>query len=513
MNRQIRRLGFVLIICYVVLFAQLNIVQVFRADEYNEHPANTRAVQREFNRDRGLIITADDVVVAESVEVEGETFDRERRYPEGELFGHITGYFSFLFGSSGVERSYGPELAGDTFGQQLRGWRDLFVDRSNVGDVHLTLRHDLQTLARQALGDREGAIVALDPQDGDVLAMWSNPSYDPNPLASVDLPASQQAWDGLREAPGNPMLARSFQDRFFPGSTFKVVTAGAGIGEDVVDVDDPNYPTETSWTPPLTNLAIGNFGGSSCGGTLIEVMRVSCNTAFARMGVETIGPEGMVTGAESWGFNDSPPLDLPEVAESAFPTDFTQDLPRLAQASIGQNDVLATPLQMALVAAAVANGGEMVTPHVVSEVTDRSGDAVTEIEPGTWLNPLDPGQNSELRDSMLAVVDDGTATMLQTSGLEVGAKTGTAQLGTDPPRQHAWMIAFAGPPGDPQVALAVVALDQTGDATGGAIAGPIAREMLDGIVELAGLDTGPETQDNGETDPTETEEQPDEPNQ
>lgn len=508
MNRQIRRLGLAMVLCYLVVFAQLNVVQVFRADEYNTHPANTRAVQREFNRDRGLIVTADDVVLAETVEVEGDTFDRERRYPEGDLFGHVTGYFSFLFGASGVERTYGSELAGDTFEQQLRGWRDLFVEQSNIGDVHLTMRADLQELARDALGDQEGAIVALDPRTGGVLSMWSNPSYDPNLLSTIDLAASQEAWDDLRAAPDNPMLSRSFQDRYFPGSTFKVVTGGVGLRDEVVSADNPSYPTETSWTPPLTNLAIGNFGGSSCGGALIQVMRVSCNTAFARMGVETIGPDAMVEGVESWGFNSTLPLDLPDPATSAFPTDFTEDLPRLAQASIGQNDVEATPLQMALVAAAVANGGEMVVPHVVREVTDRNGAVVSEHGTEIWRTPLTAEKNETLHEAMLAVVEDGTGTVLQTPGMEVGAKTGTAQLGTDPPRQHAWMIAFAGPPGDPEVALAVVALNQTGDATGGGVAGPIARQMLDGILALESNDADADDDDGADDPPADADQSP-----
>ncbi|MCC5952293.1 MAG: penicillin-binding protein 2 [Acidimicrobiia bacterium] len=487
MNRSIRRLGLVIVVCYLALFAQLNWVQIYNADELNAHPANNRQIQREFNRPRGAIVTADAQVIAESVPVEGAAFDWERRYPHPELFAHTTGWFAFNLGSFGLERTYSAELAGDTFDQQIRNLRDILVAGDNVGDLHLSLRMDLQEVARDALGDREGSVVALDPRTGELLAFWSYPSYDPNLLSTLDLAAADAAWVDLNSAPGNPLRANQYRENYFPGSTFKVVTAGAGLAAGTVTVEEPAYPVERSWTPPMTTFPISNFGGSQCGGTLVPIMAVSCNTAFARMGVETVGPELMISGSEAWGFNDAPPIDLPEPGRSEFPTEFEQDLPRLAQASIGQNDVRATPLQMALVAGAVANDGRMMVPTVVSEIRDRRASVVQRTEPQVWHRPLAPDAAAQLRASMVAVVESGTATSLATPGVEVGAKTGTAQLGTDPPRSHTWMIAFAGPPGDPQVALAVVVLNQPGDvagATGGAVAGPVARQVMDAALAV-----------------------------
>lgn len=490
MNRQIRRLGVVLIAAYLVLFGQLNLVQVFRADDYRNNPANTREIQRDFSRPRGLIVSADDQVVAETVDLApGEpgsaSFDRTRRYPLGELMAPVTGYFSFLFGATGVEDAYNAELVGSTLGQQLAGWRDLFVDRSPVGDVRLAVDAGLQQVAAEALGDREGSVVVLDPRTGEVLALWANPSFDPNLLSGTDLPATLQAWNELVDAPGNPLLAKAYQERYFPGSTFKTVTAGAGIRSGKVDATDPVYPVEAAWVPPLTEVPIINFGGSSCGGDLAEILAVSCNTAFARMGVETIGPQDMVSGAEAFGFNSAVDIDLPGAAASFFPTDFTRDLPKLAQASIGQNDVLATPLQMAMVAGAVGNGGDMLAPRVVREVTDSSGGVVRRNEPTVWRTPLSPAENQVLRDAMVGVVRGGTASILATPGVEVGGKSGTAQLGVDPPRQHTWMIAFAGPPGAAEIAIAVVVLNQEGfDATGSSVAGPVARQVLDAALAL-----------------------------
>lgn len=490
MNRQIRRLGVVLIVLYVVLFAQLNLVQVFRADDYRDNPANTRQIQRDFSQPRGLIVSADDQIVAETVPLaEGDpgagSFDRARRYPLGGLMAPVTGYFSFLYGATGVEDEYNDELVGSTLGQQLAGWRDAFVDRSSVGDVRLSVDAGLQRVAAEALGDREGSVVVLDPRTGEVLALWSSPSFDPNALSSTDLPATQQAWDDLVDAPGNPLLAKAYQERYFPGSTFKTVTASAGIRIGKVSATEPVYPVESAWVPPLTDLPITNFGGASCGGALNQILAVSCNTALARMGVETVGPDAMVAAAEAFGFNSVIDIDLPGAAASFFPTDFTRDLPRLAQASIGQNDVLATPLQMAMVAGAVGNGGVMMTPRVVREITDDRGGVVRRDDPVVWRTPLSPTENQVLRDAMIGVARVGTASMLATPGVEVGGKSGTAQLGLDPPRQHTWMIAFAGPPGAADLALAVVVLNQEGSAaTGSSVAGPVARRVLDAALAL-----------------------------
>ncbi len=347
MNTQIRRLGVGLLACYVALFAMLNWVQVLQADTYNDNPLNTARIRRDFNRPRGSIISADGAVLATSIDnpdTESQ-FERIRTYPEADLFAQVTGYFSFWYGSTGVEREYNAELSGQTFEQQLRGFGDLFVEQENVGDVTVSVRKDLQEVARDALGDRQGSVVALDVKTGELLSFWSYPSFDPNLLTALDFDQVEQAWALLNLAPDQPLRAHQFQERYFPGSTFKVVTGSTGVQTGKVTPEQPDYPVERSWTPPQTNVPISNFGGSLCGGTLFEILARSCNTSFARMGVETIGPDDMVAGAEAFGFNETPPIDLPGAVSSVFPTDFTQDLPKLAQSSIGQNDVQASPLR------------------------------------------------------------------------------------------------------------------------------------------------------------------------
>lgn len=483
MNRNIMKLGVVLVVLYVALFAKLNWIQVVDKNSLDSNPLNTAQVRRDFNRPRGTILTADGTVIAQSVanpDTSSE-FKRMRVYPEGELFGQTTGYFSFRYGSSGLERQYNDELSGSTFDQQVKGFGDLFVARENVGNVSISLRKDIQETARTQLGNREGSVVALDPRTGAILGSWSWPSYDPNTVSSLDKTIAETSWKFLNAASGVPMRAHFYQDRYFPGSTFKVVTSGVGLQTAKVTNTEPVYPYVNGYTPEGTNKPIMNFGGETCGGTLPEILRVSCNSSFAQMGAETIGAVDMVAGAGSFGFNATVPIDMPEPVKSVFPTNLGNNQAKLAMSSIGQNDVQATPLQMAMVAGAVANGGVIMKPHVLFEVRNVQGDVVSSYAPSKWLTPMSSASAATLFDDMVGVVKGGTATGMAIQGCTVGGKTGTAQLGTDPPKSHTWIMGFAGPPGKPPtVAVAVVVLNQSGgsEATGGRVAAPIAKAVL-----------------------------------
>ncbi len=496
MNRGMRHVALVVFGCFGLLFVQLNRIQVFQAEELRAHPENTRTVQRDFERPRGRIVTADGVVVAESQEVEG-SFDRLRTYPEGDLYAHSAGWFSFNLGADGVERAWNDQLAGRTPGLQLSGIAGVLDDRAEVGDVVLHLDHDLQAAARDALGDRAGAVVLMDPNDGAIKALWGYPSFDPNELAGFSGTEVNEAYTALLETTGNPLRAPAHREVYFPGSTFKVVTAAAALESGRVTLDEPIFDVVTGYTPRFTDRELTNFGGRPCGGPLIDLLRQSCNAGFAEIGAEIVGADGLVITAERFGFNDIPPIDLPGAVASVMPTDFgielepptdelpagvVSDVPRLAQASIGQNDVSATPLQMALVAAAVANDGEVPVPRVVDRVLDARGRSVESTNRRVWRRAVAPDVAEQLRTAMVATVADGTGRVLVRDGFEVGAKTGTAQLGTDPARSHAWIIAFSGPVGGSAewvVAVFVEGLDGSGDATGGGVAGPIAAAMLD----------------------------------
>ena len=495
-NRSLRHVLAVLMLCFVALFVQLNRIQYFQADELRQHPDNTRTIQRDFARERGPISTRDGQVVAVSTPVAGP-LERQRNYPEGDLYAHTVGYLSFNLGAQGVERVYSDDLIGRSNAFQISNLSGMLSGQEPIGEVVLTMRHDLQTTAKAQLGERKGSVVALDPRTGEVLALWSYPSFDPNLLSGVDGTEVNANYQALVNEEGNPLRAKAYRDIFFPGSTFKVVTAAAALATNTATLSEPVFLAASSYTAPLTTRPLRNFGGSTCGGDLLEMLRVSCNTAFAQLGAELLGPDRLSSTAQDFGFNLVPPFDLPGVVASRFPTDYGEQLqgptaeipagvyentPLLAQTSIGQNDVSATPLQMALVAAGIANNGEVMAPHVVAEVKDRTGSVVSSIEPERWQRAVSPAVALDLRDAMVNIVEAGTAGSAGVQGIEVGAKTGTAQLGTDPPKSHAWMIAFAGPPGrTPEIAIAVLleGTDGASEQTGGRVAGPIVRAMIE----------------------------------
>ena len=382
MDRSIRRLGAFLMLLFCALFAQLNYIQVVDAPDLNEQPGNSRPIDEAFNKPRGTVTTADGVILARSVPIDTKK-KYQREFPEGDLYAQITGYFNYSFGATGLESAYNEELSGATPEQQVQDVQDLFTDKDDSGNLKLTVRSDVQQAARDALGEQRGSVVALDPRTGGVLALWSYPTFDPNPLSDHDLDEASKVKTFLENTEGKPLLAKTYREIYPPGSTFKVVTGSIGVQEGKVTPDDPVYPTETSFVPPQTTRPLPNYGGSSCGGTLFTILARSCNTSFARMGLDIGGPS-MITGAERFGFNERPPFDLPAVA-SVFPSDdFSEQLPTLAQAAIGQGSVASTPLQMALASAGIANGGTIMEPHVVDQVIDQEGEVVKTVEPEVW---------------------------------------------------------------------------------------------------------------------------------
>jgi penicillin-binding protein A len=488
MSKQIRNLGMALMVCYLALFIQLNRWTVFDSRSLQENPNNTREAERDFSAPRGTISTMEGVVLAESVD-SNDRFERQRRYPQGDLFGQITGYFSPLWvGTAGLERQYNDELAGRNLEVNLDTVDDLFTESDRVGNLTLTMRADVQQAARDALGGNRGSVVVLDPRSGGIIALYSNPTYDPNPLAVHNSQQATAAAEALAAQTPDPRRSRAYQDRFAPGSTFKVVTATAGLESGTVTPDNPDYPDQSSYVAPnVGGTPIPNFGGGSCGGTLFSILAESCNTAFAQMGTEQVGHEGMLRQAQAFGFNQDVPIDLPRPSgqetqvESVFP-ELTQDDQFLAQSSIGQYQVEATPLQMALVAAGVANGGEIMTPHVLSEISDADNEEISDYDQSVWTRAMSEQTASVMQEAMYGVVDGGTATRLAEGidgSIAVGGKTGTAQTGNG---VHAWIIGFAGPEGgEPELAFAVMLESQPGvndEQTGGQVAAPVANQVL-----------------------------------
>ena len=473
MDAQIRKLAVAVLVLFSGLFVQLNVLQLLHAGRLANDPRNTRAVVVDFSRDRGRLVAADGSVLAQSVPTQ-DTYKRQRQYPDGPTFAPITGYFSFNYGTDGAERQFNADLAGRSI--TIHNLADVLSATPRTDDVHLTVQPSVQRAAVAALGNRRGAVVAIDPRDGSVLALASTPTYDPNALAAHDLKAVQQAWSGFQKDPAKPMLPRAYRERYSPGSTFKVVTASAAVSQRP-DLLAKAYPVLQTLPLKGTTKALPNFGGERCGGTIPQLLKVSCNTGFGQVGLD-LGPAALEQAAQSFGWGAKPPLDLPAVATSGFPgLDQLKGQPALATSAIGQLDVTASPLQIALVACAIANGGTIVAPHVLASVTDADGKVVRQAQPVVWKTPLNPSQAAAVRDMMVGVVQGGTATKAQIPGVQVAAKTGTAQ--TVGNNAHAWLTSFA-PADAPRVAVAVIIESQPGlgDGTGGTLAAPVAKQVL-----------------------------------
>jgi peptidoglycan glycosyltransferase len=492
MNRQIRRLAAAMIALYVVLFAALNFWQVDRTEELASQPGNTRALIRRFNTPRGPIVTADGVVVARSVQAPGNSDVRfQRQYPTGDLFAHVTGYHTFGLGSTQLERTTSDVLTGDTFTQQVLAVEDLLGrTNDNSGQIRLTLRHDMQTVAKELLGEREGSIVLTDIETGAIVAMWSWPTFDPNLVADPDYDDAFDYLTRLQDDPRDPLLANAYQQRYMPGSTFKVLTTGAALDFGVITTAS-TWPEETEYTPPQTTDPIENYAGNLCGGDLAEVFRRSCNTPFARIAVD-LGGERFQDAMARWGIGDPLPIDLPGAAASTIGdfTDIDQNLPLLAIRGFGQNDDQMVPLHMAMVAATVANDGEMMEPYVVAAELDHSGRVIGQTRPTVWRRPISRVTADTLHDLMIGVAESGTASccIALDGGIGVAAKTGTAQLNGpgEPERSHAWIIAYA-PTDQPKYAVAVMLKGTNAEisaSTGGRLAGPLAKAMLDAVFRV-----------------------------
>ena len=488
MSAQVRRVAVVVFVLFAALFANLNYLQVLQARALAQDPRNSRLLIAEYDRRRGAMLVGSGVQqseVARSIETD-DRLRYLREYPQGPLYAHVTGFYSFIYGRAALEQSFNPQLAGsapENFGRNLG---DLLAGQEPRGDdLRLTLVPAVQHAAATALGDRRGAVVALDPSTGAILAMVSSPTYNPNDLSSHDRTVVQNAWETTEANPLKPRLNRATSELFPPGSTFKLITTAAALaaGADA----STTYEDPPSLDLPQTDAVIPNFGGGRCNGgapiTLAEALAVSCNTTFGQIGLQ-LGPEPLVAAAERFGLNRDVEAQLP-VATSRIPKEL--DPPSTAQSAIGQRDVRVTPLQMAMVAAAIGNGGTLMTPRAVATVEDFAGREVRRFDPAPLVLPgasdaqaLPPQDAAALRDMMVGVVESGSGGRAALPGVRVAGKTGTAQTADDGPLT-VWFVAFA-PAEAPTVAVAVVvegvAGERADEATGGRIAAPIARAVL-----------------------------------
>lgn len=490
MERQIRRLAFGFLILFGALAVNINYIQVIAAEDLANNNANKRLLIQEYDIDRGNILAADlRTVLAESRPSAG-AFRYLRVYPEAPRlgYGHITGFYSFVFGRTELEQSYNDYLAAraeELFPQRIV---DQILGRDQQGaNLVLTIQPRLQRAAADALGDVEGAVAAIDPRSGEVLALYSNPTYDPNPISSHDPQEVRESYQELDpEAPDSRLVSRATDTFFPPGSSFKIVTAAAAL-ENGYRPDTPlqNPPT---LDVPQTTLDIENFGGSQCPGgsdiSLAAALQVSCNVAFGALGLE-LGADRLVEQAQRFGLSQDIPFDIPFVEGEIPPVSaFEQDLPAVAQSAIGQRDVRVNVLHMALIAGAIGNGGIMMVPRLLDGIRDPRGREIRTFGPQEYGQPLSPESAAALTEMMVSVVEGGTGTAAQISGIPVAGKTGTAQT-AEGQAPHAWFVSFA-PADDPQIAVAVVVLnggDLGAEATGGQISAPIARQVIEAHLE------------------------------
>lgn len=483
MNRTIRSFGIFVMVLFVAMVAQLANIQLVQAHKLNHDPRNTRQAVADFGRARGAIQTSDGTVIAQSVP-SPDQYKFQRVYPEKSLYAFLTGFLSFRYGAEGVERTYGADLSGRNLPITSTNLRHLLDSGQRTANVTLTVSAALQKATTTALGNQVGAVVAIDPRDGSILSLVSQPTYDPNELASHDPKAEQAAFTGLNKDPGRPMLPRVYRESYAPGSTFKVVTASA-VFDKRPDLAVKVYPTLTSLPLPQTRNQLHNFAGESCGGQIPDLFRISCDTGFAAIGLD-LGADTLAGEAQRFGFRQQPPLDLPGVFASTFPlaSSFKNALPLLAFSAIGQSNVSATPLQMALVAAGIADHGTIMVPHVMKEIRDNDGVLVRSWQPKPWLTATTAATADQLKVLMVSVVTGGTGTAVAIPGVSVAAKTGTAEV--DAAHTNAWMIAFA-PADNPTVAVAVVLPGLTGvgnESSGGVRAAPIVKAVLQAALAL-----------------------------
>jgi len=483
-NTPIRRLSVVIAALFTALLVAATMVQFTQAKTLNAMASNKRTLLDTYSRERGAIIVGGQAV-AKSVPVQDQ-YRFLRTYPQDELYAQMTGFYSYAVGAPyGLEHASDDLLSGDADTLFVRRVTDLITGRKTAGaTLELTIDPKAQAAADKALGDNKGAVVALDPKTGAILAMVSHPSYDPNPLSSHDLTKASKAWQTLSNDKDKAYLNRTINGVYPPGSTFKVITAAAALENGVVSDENSSVPGPAELDLPLTSTNLPNEDGRACGPndktTLIHALEISCNTTFGSLGLE-LGGEKIRAQAAKFGFGDA--LQIPmRVSVSSVPADL--NAPQAAQAAIGQYDVRTTPLQMAMVAAGIANQGRVMTPYLIDSVRSPNLDIIESTPDPVELSQATSEQTaSTLTKMMVSVVDHGSGARAQIDGVEVAGKTGTAQHDPGKP-PHAWFISFA-PATDAKIAVAVVVEDGgvTGSEIGGGrVAAPIARQVMEAVL-------------------------------
>lgn len=483
MNAPIRKLSVLVALLFTALLVSSTFIQFVQAKELQERPDNRRTLLASYARERGEILVGG-TPIAKSQPTDDE-LKWLRTYPQGRQYSHVTGYYSFTYGAGGgLEGSENPLLSGQSDKLFYRRVTDILTGKTQAGaSLELTINQQAQAAAERALGDQRGAVVAVDPSTGAILAMVSHPQYDPSTLTGHDAKKVQGAWEQLNADPNRPMVNRAIGGNLYPpGSTFKIVTAAAALSSGKY-AEESEIPGPARLDLPQTTADLPNSNKQPCGAnnktTLKHALEISCNTAFGWLGMQ-LGGDAFRSQAAKFGMGDS--LQIPmRVAPSSVPSELNQ--PQLAQSAIGQYDVRVTPLQVAMISAAVANHGIVMKPHLVQTVRGADLGVIDETEPEQLSQAVDAEVANALTRMMEAVVETGSGTAAQIDGISVAGKTGTAQhaVGKAP---HAWFTGFA-PANDPKVAVAVVVEDggnAGNEAAGGRVAAPIAKAVMQAVI-------------------------------
>lgn len=479
MNKPLRRVAIFCGLLVMALLVRVNWIQFVEADELRTNPDNRRVAIERYAHPRGNIIVGDKAITG-SAETSGSDFKYKRTYKDGPLWAPVTGYASQAFGANQLESLNDGILTGNDDRLFFNRTIDMITGKDKKGgNVVTTLDANVQKAAFEGLGDRKGAVAAIDPETGAILGLATSPSYDPSSFAGNSNEDSEN-WTSLNEDKDKPMLNRALRETYPPGSTFKVVTAAAALESGEYDMDEPTGAPETYKLPLSTNTLGNEVKGVCKDATLREALQWSCNSVYAMLS-DKVGNEGMIEMSEKFGFNDAD-LDTPvRAAESVYPE---MDRPQNAMGGIGQASNRATPLQMAMVASAIANDGELKKPYMVEKLVAPNLNDIEVTQSETLSEPLSGENAQKMQQMMETVVNEGTGSNARIDGATVGGKTGTAQHGIDNrDLPYAWFISYAKDPDtDKQVAVAVVVEDASAnrdDISGGGVAAPIAKSVME----------------------------------
>lgn len=483
MNAPIRRLSMVVAVLFCALLVSSTVIQFVQAKSLQDRPGNRRTLLANYARERGQILVGG-VPIAKSVATNDE-LKWLRTYPQAQLYSHVTGYYSFVYGAGGgLEGADNSLLSGSSDKLFYRRVTDMLTGKQPTGaSLELTINPAAQAAADKALGNQRGAVVALDPATGAILALVSHPAYDPSVLSSHKTTDVVKSWAQLNADRTAPAVDRAIAGNLYPpGSTFKLVTAAAALSSGKF-TEGSQLPGPASLRLPQTTVSLPNDDHQSCGPndktTLTHALEVSCNTAFGWLGMQ-VGADALRAQAAKFGFGDRFTVPM-SVTPSTVPDQLNQ--PQLAQSAIGQYDVRVTPLQVAMITAAIANHGVVMNPFLVSRVTSSDLEVIDETQPEQLSQAISPDVASALTRMMEAVVRTGTGTVAQINGVTVAGKTGTAQHGVGL-APHAWFTGFA-PAENPKVAVAVVVEDGGNvgaEAFGGRVAAPIAKAVMQAVL-------------------------------